>query len=217
MSLILTPRDRKQSTDPAKTVNAKKTTFSEKIFGKKESADEAIQQLDKNLTIIDNLIDHTKFITTTITDLIALIDAMKNDDSGYKELIREKASQVNTAIEKMQTSIYEASQDADNRTTSTILDYNASTNKEIKRSKTRPIETLNNKIEKSVKAKNETKTDEQLVKDVTPKADIKKLGSSKETPGGNPYKTAKKQLTNLMSYIPSMSTKTQKKRHNRKH
>jgi hypothetical protein len=36
--------------------------------------------------------------------------------------------------------------------------------------------------------------------------------------GGNPYKTAKKQLSNIMSYIPGMSRKTQKKhRKNRKH
>jgi hypothetical protein len=38
---------------------------------------------------------------------------------------------------------------------------------------------------------------------------------TRSSQGGNPYKTAKKQLSNIMSYIPGMSRKTQKK--HRKH
>jgi len=55
-------------------------------------------------------------------------------------------------------------------------------------------------------------TDRKITSE-TELTDIKKPRQPKK--GGNPYKTAKKQLSNLMSYIPGMSRKTQKK--HRKH
>jgi len=59
-------------------------------------------------------------------------------------------------------------------------------------------------------------TDDQIIPDF--KVNLGKLINDTKPPaGGNPYKTAKKQLTNIMSYIPGMSRKTQKKRHHRKH
>jgi hypothetical protein len=193
---------------PIQSTNRPKPTFRERFLGKKDSADEAIQKLDKNLTIIDNLIEHTDFITTTITDLIELINAMKTDDSGYKELIRQKATEVNNAIKRMKTSIYDASRDADKRTTSTILDYNTSTGKSRKISNTRPNEKPDEEEEPD---DGQMKIKENVLDELKQKQAAKQAAK----PGGNPYKTAKKQFGNLMSYIPGMSRKTQKK--HRKH
>jgi hypothetical protein len=193
----------------------------DKLF-KKTSYDEAITKLDDNVKIVKNLIKHTEFITTTITDLIKIIDAMKGDDDGYKTLIKNKATQVNDAIEEMKESIYKASADAEKRTKIKIDDYNTNRDKKINRTSKIPIAALTDKDNQKIteklieeEADEEKKNEKKLLAQTdTPTG---KEGKSK-TVGGNPYKTAKKQLSNIMSYIPGMSRKTQKKhRKNRRH
>ena len=60
-------------------------------------------------------------------------------------------------------------------------------------------------------------TDEQIIPDFS--VNLNKIITATKPPaGGKPYKTAKKQLRNLISNIPGMATKTQKKhRKHRKH
>lgn len=184
-----------------------------KYFSKNKVNDEALNLLDKNVGTITNLITHVTFISDTIDDLIKIIEGMGEDDKDYKQKMLEKAQSVNTEFSKLKNALYTASDSADTKAEAETAKY-----KETGTSKSQGYARKGKKPEQEKEdAKTKEMTDFATQLENKKKVQDQLLAKVARKNGGNPYKTAKKQLTNLMSYIPSMSTKTQKKRHNRKH
>jgi hypothetical protein len=192
-----------------------------KFFSGKKVDDEALNLLDKNVGTINNLITHVTFISNTIDDLIAIIEGMGDDDADYKRQMLEKAQSINTEFTKLKTALYTASDSADTKaeeqsekyktTGTTKANAYARKGKKPEKEKEDDIKFTQNQLGSDAekeKAEQREKEREKAQARAIEEAKLKKKG-------GNPYKTAKKQLTNLISNMMPSSTKTQKK--HRKH
>jgi len=166
------------------------------FFGKKKEIDnEGLKNLAEKIGTIKGINDNVDVIRGNIQ---ALMDIIAN----IYALSRENNANNNAQIEALTANANEIATNLNNELSG--LSENTSS----------LADTSRRNVDEQVEEYTKEKGDKTVAKE----KNINKSPIKQKKEGGNPYKTAKKQLSNLISNMMPSSTKTQKKhRKNRKH
>ena len=173
--------------------NVNKGYMSSFGFGKKKEIDnDGLKNLEENIKTIKGINDNVDVIRGNIQalmDIIANIYELSRENNANNntqiEALTEKANEIATSLNGALIGLSE--------NTSSLAD------------------TSGRNVDEQVEAYTKEKGDKTVAKEKK----INKAPIKQKKEGGNPYKTAKKQLTNLISNMIPSSSKTQKK--HRKH